>query len=97
MQAAEEGGHDSREAVAASDALEQPVLDPHHLYNAGQPGEASSQRERQRLVEGNVDAGIARGVRVETHGADAVANGRAPEEDVDGHGQYYGEDGARVQ
>ena len=83
VQPAEQRRHDAGEPVAARDALQQPVMDPQHLDDACQPCKPARQRQRQRLVERHRDARVAGGVGVQPDGPDAVADGGAPEEDVD--------------
>ena len=77
--------------------FQQAVLHADHLDHAGQPGEAAGQRQRERLVERHRDAGVARGVGIQADRPDAVADGRAPEEDVDDERQEHRDDRAGVQ
>ena len=56
VQAAQERGHDPGEAVAAGEALQQPVLDADDLDDPGKPGEAAGQRQGERLEGRHVDA-----------------------------------------
>ena len=73
------------------------MLDTHDLYGSRQARQTAGQGEGQRLVAGHVDAGIARRVGIEPDGADIVADGRAPEEQVDEHGHEDGHDHARMK
>ena len=64
MQAAEQGCHDPGEAVSTGQPFQQAVLESDDLHHPGQTGEATRQSQRQRLMEGNVDPGIAGGIGV---------------------------------
>ena len=97
MQAAKQRRHDAGKAVTARDPFQQAVLDPDHLDDPGQPGKPARQRQRKRLVEGDVDACMTRCFTIQADRPDAVADRRAPEEDVDDDRQDHRDDRAGVQ
>ncbi len=102
MQLPEQGRHNSVEPGAAGKAgggtiRDHAIVHAEDLDRSRQTGKCAAQQQGQHNIALDLDACIARGMRILSHGADAITQRRAPQQDVNQDRQHDRDQRAQMQ